>query len=146
MMLWTPHKAIFRTQKMSPHKNRAMEIWDIWAKMGPFWAPGGPEGTQYQVKVGGDHESNPGRPMGGSWDKVWSTGALQGLCNLCNTMQYHNKYGAMEIWAKMGPFWAPGGDPEGTQYQVRVSGDHEYNPGRPMGGSWDQIWSPGAHT
>ena len=46
----------------------------------------------------------------------------------------------MEIWAKMGPFWAPGG-PEGTQYQVKVSGDHEYNPGRPMGGSWDQIWS-----
>ena len=39
MMLWTPHKAIFRTQKIS-HKNGAMEIW---AKMGPFWAPGGPE-------------------------------------------------------------------------------------------------------
>ena len=71
-MLWTPHKAIFRTQKIS-HKNGAMEIWDIWAKMGPFGAPGGPEGTQYQVKVSGDHESNPGRPMGGSWDQIWST-------------------------------------------------------------------------
>ena len=61
VMLWTPHKAIFRTQKIS-HKNGAMEIWDIWAKMGPFWAPGGPEGT-YQVKVSGDHESNSGRPV-----------------------------------------------------------------------------------
>ena len=50
-----------------------MEIWDIWAKMGPFWDPGDPEGTQYQVKVSGDHESNPGRPMGGSWDQIWST-------------------------------------------------------------------------
>ena len=28
-------------------------------------------------------------------------------------MQYHNKYGAMEIWAKMGPFWAPGGTQKG---------------------------------
>ena len=72
MMLWTPHKAIFQTQKIS-HKNGAMEIWDIWAKMGPFWDPGDPEGTQYQVKVSGDHESNPGRPMGGSWDQIWST-------------------------------------------------------------------------
>ena len=72
VMLWTPHKAIFRTQKIS-HKNGAMEIWDIWAKMGPFWDPGDPEGTQYQVKVSGDHESNPGRPMGGSWDQIWST-------------------------------------------------------------------------
>ena len=51
----------------------------IWAKMGPFWAPGGPEGTQYQVKVSGDHESNPGRPMAGSWDQIWSPGALRGL-------------------------------------------------------------------
>ena len=72
VMLWTPHKAIFQTQKIS-HKNGAMEIWDIWAKMGPFWDPGDPEGTQYQVKVSGDHESNPGRPMGGSWDQIWST-------------------------------------------------------------------------
>ena len=78
MMLWTPHKAIFRTRKIS-HKNGAMEIWDIRAKMGPFWAPGGPEGTQYQVKVSGVHESNPGRPMGGSWDQIWSPGALRGL-------------------------------------------------------------------
>ena len=72
MMLWTPHKAIFQTQKIS-HKNGARESWDIWAKMGPFWDPGDPEWTQYQVKVSGDHESNPGRPMGGSWDQIWST-------------------------------------------------------------------------
>ena len=71
-MLWTPHKAIFQTQKIS-HKNGAIEIWDIWANMGPFWAPGDPEGTQYQVKVSGDHESNPGRTMGDTWDQIWST-------------------------------------------------------------------------
>ena len=74
MMLWTPHKAIFRTQKyptkMGPWK---FGTFHIWAKMGPFWDPGDPEGTQYQVKVSGDHESNPGRPMGGSWDQIWST-------------------------------------------------------------------------
>ena len=55
-----------------------MEIWDIWAKMGPFWDPGDPEGTQYQVKVSGDHESNPDWPIGGRWDQIWSPGALEG--------------------------------------------------------------------
>ena len=54
------------------------------------------------------------------------------------------KFGTFHIWAKMGPFWAPG-DPEGTQYQVKVSGDHESNPGRTMGGTWDQIWLSKAH-
>ena len=28
MMLWTPHKAIFQTPKIS-HKNGAMEIWEL---------------------------------------------------------------------------------------------------------------------
>ena len=51
-----------------------MEMWDIWAKMDPFSAPRGPEGIQYQVKVSGDHESNPGGPIGGSWDQIWSPG------------------------------------------------------------------------
>ena len=45
----TPQGYILKT-KIS-QKNGAMEIWDIWAKMGPFRASGGPEGTQYQVKV-----------------------------------------------------------------------------------------------
>ena len=56
-----------------PNNNRNL------GQNGPFLGPwGDPEGTQYQVKVGGDHESNPGRPMGGRWDQIWSTVALQG--------------------------------------------------------------------
>ena len=51
-----------------------MEIWDIWAKMGPFGAPGGPEGTQYQVKVSGDHESNPAGQLGAVGTKMAKTG------------------------------------------------------------------------
>ena len=48
-MLWTPHKAIFQTQKIS-HKNGAMEIWDIWAKMGPFWVRGAQKGPNTRSK------------------------------------------------------------------------------------------------
>ena len=44
----------------------------------PFRAPWGPEGARYQVKVFVDHESNSGGPMGGSWDQIWSFGALRG--------------------------------------------------------------------
>ena len=44
----------------------------------PFRAPWGPEGAQYQVEVCVHHESNSGGPMGGSWDQIWTTGALQG--------------------------------------------------------------------
>ena len=29
------------------------------------------EGAQYQVKKCGDHESNPGEPIVGSWDQIW---------------------------------------------------------------------------
>ena len=132
MMLWTPHKAIFRRQKIS-HKNGAMEIWDIWAKMGPFWDPGDPEGTQYQVKVCGDHESNPGGPIGGSWDQIWSLGALRGPLG--------PPKGAFR--AKTVSFRAPR-DPEGAPYQVKVCGEHDSNPEWPIGGRWDQIWPPRA--
>ena len=73
-MLWTPHKAIFRTQKIS-HKNGAMEIWDIshLGQNGPFLGPRGPRRDPIPGQSSGDHESNPGRPMGGSWDRIWST-------------------------------------------------------------------------
>ena len=33
---------------------------------------------------------------------------------------------------------------EGARYQVKVCVDHEFNPGGPIGGSWDQIWPTGA--
>mgnify|MGYP003325375512 CR=1 FL=1 len=48
------------------------------AKTGPFRTPRGPEGARYQVKVCGDHESNPDGPIGGSWDQIWPPGALRG--------------------------------------------------------------------
>ena len=47
-------------------------------KTSPFRAPWGLEGARYQVKVFVDHESNSGGPMGGSWDQIWSFGALRG--------------------------------------------------------------------
>ena len=53
----------------------------IWApfgaKTGPFEGPGGPEEAKYQVKVSGNHDSNPVRPIGSNWDQIWSPGALR---------------------------------------------------------------------
>ena len=37
------------------------------------------------------------------------------------------------------------GPPEEARYQAKVCGDHESNPGGPIGGSWDQIWLSEAH-
>ena len=95
----------------------------------PFRAPWGPEGAQYQVEVCVHHESNSGGPMGGSWDQIWTTGALQG------------PWGPPKgpFGAKTSPFRAPWGS-EGARYQVKVCVDHESNSVGPMGGSWDQIW------
>ena len=103
------------------------------AKSSPFKAPWGPEGARYQVKVCFDHEPNSGGPMGGSWDQIWPPGALRGPPG--------PPKGAFR--AKTGPFGTPRG-PEGARYQVKVCGEHESSPGGPIGGSWDQIWSPGA--
>ena len=75
VMLWTPHKAIFQTQKIS-HKNGAMEIWDIWAKMGPSRAPGAQKGPNTRSKW--VVTMNPGGPIGGSWDQIWSFKDLRG--------------------------------------------------------------------
>ena len=41
------------------------------------------------------------------------------------------------------PFGVPGG-PEEAPYQAKVCGNHNTSPVRPVGGSLDQIWSPGA--
>ena len=38
------------------------------ALLGP---PGAQKAPRYQVKVCGDHESNPDGPMGSSWDQIW---------------------------------------------------------------------------
>ena len=43
----------------------AHEACAFWTKTDPFTASVGPEGAQYQVKVCGDHVSNPGGPIGG---------------------------------------------------------------------------------
>ena len=104
-----------------------------WAKLSPFGAPWGPEGARYQVKVCVDHESNSGGPMGGSWDQIWLLVALRGPLG-----PPKGSFGA-----KLSPFRVPWG-PEGARYQVKVCGEHESNPGRPFGGSLDQICSPGA--
>ena len=103
---------------------------------GPFWGPrrysegnGLPEGARYQVKVCGEHESNPGGPI------------RQLEPNLVSRGPPRAPKGA--FWAKTGPFRAPVG-PEGVRYQVKVCGDHEFNPEELIGGSWDQIWPPGA--
>ena len=36
------------------------------------------EGARYQVKVCGDHESNPGGPIGGSWEQICPPWTLRG--------------------------------------------------------------------
>ena len=101
--------------------------------MSPFRAPWGPEAARYQVKVCVDHESNSGGPTGGSWDQIWLPAALRGPLR-----PPKGSFGA-----KTSPFRVPLG-PEGARYQVKVCGDHKFNPIRPFEGSWDQIWSTGA--
>ena len=87
---------IFGTKRISK-KNWAMEIQGL-GPNSPFRAPWDPEGARYQVKVCVDHESNSGRPMGGSWDQIWPTGALRG------------PWGPPKghLGAKTSPFKAPG--------------------------------------
>ena len=81
----------------------------------------------------GDHKFNPIRPFEGSWDQIWPTGTLLGP----------PKSPKGPFGAKTSPFRAPLG-PKGARYQVKVCGDHESNPGGPIGGSWDQICLPWA--
>ena len=78
----------------------------------------------------GDHKY-PIRPFEGSCDKIWPTGAFLGP----------PKSPKGPFGAKTSPFRAPLG-PKGARYQVKVCVDHEFNPGGPIGGSWDQICPP----
>ena len=114
--------AIFR-QKIFPTL-----IWPpkgtFWAKTGPFGAHGGPEDGRDQAKVCGNHEFNPGGAAGGSKDKICSSGALLGPLGPPKGT----------FWAKTGPFGAPGGPEEGRD-QVKVCGNHEFNPSGAAGGS-----------
>ena len=103
------------------------------AKTGPFGGPGGPEEAIYQVKMSGDHDYNPVIPIGSSCDQIWSPGALR-----VPKGPPKGPFGA-----KTGPLGGPGG-PEEAKYQVKVSGNHDSSPVRPIGSSWDQIWPPGA--
>ena len=73
-MLWTPQKPIFETKNVH-HKIWPWKFRDR-GQIALFGPPGDPEGAQYQVKVCGGHESNPGGPIGGSRDRIWSLGAL----------------------------------------------------------------------
>ena len=79
----------------------------------------------------GNHEFNPGGAADGSWDQIWSSGALLGPLGPPKGT----------FWAKTGPFWAPGGPEEG-RHQAKMCGNHVTNPAGPIGSSWDQIWPP----
>ena len=80
----------------------------IWAPKGPSGpqkallgarrGPGGPEETLYKVKVLGNHDSNPVRPIGSSWDQFWPLWGAQKLFSQLGT-----------VWGQMGPFGAPVG-------------------------------------
>ena len=102
-------------------------------QMGPFGVPGGPEEARYQAKVCGNHNNNPVRPVGGSWDQIWSLGVLQGPLG--------PPKGAL-----IGPkrvllgFLVAQKRPDTRPKCV----NHSSSPVRPIGGSWDQIWSPWA--
>ena len=98
--------------------------------LGPLGGPGGPEEARYQVKVSGNHDSSPVRPISSSRDQIWTLGALQ--------VPLGPSKGP--LGAKTGPFGGPGG-PEEARYQVKVSGNHNSSPVRPIGGSLDQIWT-----
>ena len=102
-------------------------------KTGTFGVPGGPEEARFQAKVCGNHTSNPIRRIGGSWDQIWFPGALRGPLG--------PPKGSLR--AKTGPFGVSG-DPEEARFQAKVCGNHTSNPVKPIGGSWDQIWSLGA--
>ena len=89
-----------------------------------LFGPWVPEKARYQAKVCGNHEVNPGRAAGGSWDQIWSSGALLGPLG--------PPKGTFS--AQTGPFGAPG-DPEEGRYQAKVCGNHVTNPVGPIGGS-----------
>ena len=73
----------------------------FWAKTDPFTASVGPEGAWYQVKVCGDHVSNPGGPIGGSQDQIWSPGVLCGPSGL-DTWSTHFDLVSGTFWAHRG--------------------------------------------
>ena len=100
------------------------------AKRGTFGGPGGPGQARYQAKVYGYHDSNQVRPIGSSWDQIWPLLALQGPLG-----PPKGSFGA-----KTGPFVGPGG-PEEARYKAKVCGNNDSNSVRPIGGSWDQIWT-----
>ena len=67
---------------------------------------------QYQVKVCGEHESNPGGPIRGSWDQIWSPGALPEHCSgmPCSALLYpiwNNPARENDKKRQKGPVWPP---------------------------------------
>ena len=66
---------------------------------------------QYQVKVCGEHESNPGGPIRGSWDQIWSPGALRG--------PQKGHFGPK--WALLGSLWTQKGSDTRSKCVVTMS-------------------------
>ena len=109
--------SLYFKQKNVPHKGGQ-------GKKGPF----GPQKTllgapevlggqrvarrgQYQVKVCGEHESNPGGPIRGSWDQIWSPGALRGP----------QKGHVGPKWALLGSLWTQKGSDTRSKCVVTMS-------------------------
>ena len=116
------------------------DIVSCWTTLGPFQRPTGP--TLASEKAPGwpnmayNHVLCPWKLLVGHLDHlgscraiVWSPGALRGLMG--------PPRGAPR--AKTGPFGVPWG-PEEARYQAKVCDNHNSNPVRPIGSSWDQIW------
>ena len=82
------------------------------AKTGPFGVPWGPEEARYQAKVCDNHNSNPVRPIGSSWDQIWPLWCVQKLFSQLGS-----------VWGQKGPF----GPPVGTQMAPGWS-NMTYNP------------------
>ena len=60
------------------------DLWDpLEEHLGPKRAllgiPWGPEEARYQAKVCDNHNSNPVRPIGSSWDQIWPLWCVQKL-------------------------------------------------------------------
>ena len=126
-MLWTPNKPIFETKNV-PHKIGPWKF-RYQGQIALFGPPGTQKGpnTRSKCVVG----MSPTQA-----DQSGAFGTESGLSEPSDDLR-----GA--FGAKTGSFRAPLG-PKGARYQVKVCGDHESNPGGPIGGSWDQICLPWA--
>ena len=121
---------------------------------GLFWTPRDPKSTRLGHKCPFLNHMGPNKgpnsKLGECFFFHW-LGAL--LLQVDHTIGLQH----FEFWPHIGPFGAkkghfvpkraffgPLGVQKGAQYQPKICGNHDSNPVGPIGGSWDQIWPPGA--